>query len=343
VNFSKTFIRFNWITLVFIYLVVVAGSFVRISGAGMGCPDWPKCFGQWVPPTEANQLPSDYREVYLEKRTKKIEKFCRMLESIGLKETSNTILADPTLLQEEPFNATKTWIEYVNRLFGFVAGNLMLLGLFWIVLKYRKERILLLSAVNLILMGIEAWFGSIVVASNLVPWTITVHMLLALIIIALQLYIIHLISPVQKTLIPLNSTMKWLVLLVFAITFYQMFLGTQVREYVDELTKEGFGRADWTDKMGWSFLIHRSFSWLVLILLTYIVWRNEKEYKIWLIRSAYVILSLELIGGVLLAYADMPGLVQTSHLVFAAVLFGILMMLVFRMRPLFGGKIQEES
>lgn len=339
-NYSKAFIRFNWITLVFIYLVVVAGSFVRISGAGMGCPDWPKCFGQWVPPTEAGELPSNYREVYLEKRTKKIKKFCRMLESIGLKKTSKAILSDPTLLKEEPFNAQKTWIEYVNRLFGFVAGNLMLIGLFWIVLKYRKERILLFSAINLILMGIEAWFGSIVVASNLVPWTITVHMLLALVIIAIQIYILHLISPTQNQRIELNGTMKWLIVLILAITFYQMFLGTQVREYIDELTKQGYGRESWTEHLGWTFWIHRSFSWLVLILLTYVAWRNEKEGKLWIIRTSYLILALELIGGVLLAYADMPGLVQTSHLVFAAVLFGILTMLVFRIRPILSTKIQ---
>ena len=331
-QYSKAFVRFNWITLVFIYLIVIAGSFVRISGAGMGCPDWPKCFGQWVPPTEAKELPDDYREKYLEKRTKKIEKFCRFLTSIGLKKTSTAIMEDPTLLKEEPFNARKTWTEYINRLFGFVAGNLMLIGLFWIILKYRKERILLLAAINLILMGIEAWFGSIVVASNLVPWTITVHMLLALVIIALQLYIIHLISPAQNQRIELKKTMKILVFVIFIITFYQMILGTQVREYVDELRKSGFGREDWTDKMGLSFLIHRSFSWLVLILMTYMVWRNEKEHKIRTIRTAYILLALELIGGVLLAYADMPGLVQTSHLVFAAMLFGLLTMLVFRLR-----------
>ena len=99
------------------------------------------------------------------------------------------------LLVEEDFNSRKTWTEYVNRLFGFLAGNAMLLSFIWLILKYRKRKLLLLAGFNLILMGIEAWFGSIVVASNLVPWTITIHMLLALVIIAIQIYFIRLISP----------------------------------------------------------------------------------------------------------------------------------------------------
>jgi cytochrome c oxidase assembly protein subunit 15 len=81
-----------------------------------------------------------------------------------------------------------------------------------------------------------------------------------------------------------------------------------------------------------TFYIHRSFSWLVLVLLTFMVWKNEKSQKHWVIRSAYIILALELLSGVLLAYANMPGLVQTSHLVFATILFGVLTMLVFRLR-----------
>ena len=185
-NYSFKFKIFNWIVLISIYLIVIAGSFVRITGSGMGCPDWPKCFGQWVPPTQKSQLPSDYKNIYISKREKKIKKFCSFLNSIGLKETSQKISQDPTLLIEDDFNGQKTWTEYVNRLIGFLSGNLMIILFIWMFIKYRIKKTLLLQGLNIVLMGIQGWFGSIVVASNLVPWTITVHLFMALLIIGIQ-------------------------------------------------------------------------------------------------------------------------------------------------------------
>jgi cytochrome c oxidase assembly protein subunit 15 len=328
-EFSKRFIRFNWLIIILIYLIVVAGSLVRITGSGMGCPDWPKCFGEWIPPTELSELPADYREAYLLKREKKVEKFCRFLNSVGMKETAERIQSDPTVYVEEAFNVRKTWTEYINRLVGFAAGNAMLIAFVWMLIVYRKRKFVLLMLLNLVLMGIEGWFGSIVVATNLVPWTITVHLFLALVIIGLQLYLLYAMDPSKKEKIALAKPIRWSLLVILAITFYQMFLGTQVREAIDALVKQGFTREQWIDRIGIDFLIHRSFSWLVLILLGWMFWKNEKGIKYAKIRWATGLLALELITGVLLAYADMPGLVQTSHLIFASVLFGLLLFASF--------------
>jgi cytochrome c oxidase assembly protein subunit 15 len=110
-----------------------------------------------------------------------------------------------------------------------------------------------------------------------------------------------------------------------------MFLGTQVREYIDELTKSGYGRESWSNLLGISFFIHRSFSWLVLALLTVLAIYNEKNNKYLTLRWIYGLLAVELISGVLLAHADLPGLARTAHLVLASCLFGILTMVVYRL------------
>lgn len=324
---SSRFLKFQWVVLILIFLVVFAGSFVRMSGSGMGCPDWPKCFGKWVPPTELTELPEDYREAYLLKRQKKVEKFCKFLDKIGLDATAQKILNDPDVYKEEAFNARKTWIEYINRLAGFLAGNAMLLGFGWLLLFYRKRKWLLLTGLNLVLMGIEAWFGSIVVATNLVPWTITIHLFLALVIIGIQLYLLHNMHHKKRSDIPQDKAFQWLSWLILGITFYQMFLGTQVRESIDALVKKGYSRAEWIEQLGLPFFIHRSFSWLVLILLVYLFWQNRQKWHYSRINVAFYLLAAELCTGVALAYADMPGLVQTAHLVFATILLAVLLLM----------------
>jgi cytochrome c oxidase assembly protein subunit 15 len=106
-----------------------------------------------------------------------------------------------------------------------------------------------------------------------------------------------------------------------------MFLGTQVRESIDALVKKGYSRAEWIEQLGLPFFIHRSFSWLVLILLVYLFWQNRQKWHYSRINVAFYLLAAELCTGVALAYADMPGLVQTAHLVFATILLAVLLLM----------------
>ena len=100
---------------------------VRSTGSGMGCPDWPKCFGRWVPPTQASQLPVDYKEIYTAQRVLKNQKLARTLQRLGFAQVAGSIFAHPTQYIETDFNPVKTWIEYLNRLLGALIGVIVVL------------------------------------------------------------------------------------------------------------------------------------------------------------------------------------------------------------------------
>src|SRR5688572_29085087 len=112
-------------TLVAVYLLILVGGIVRSTGSGMGCPDWPKCFGSWVPPKSIGELPENYQEIYSEHRSKKNQRFAQYLRFVGMSETANRLLEDKTILTEAKFNPVKTWIEYFNRIIGVIIGILI--------------------------------------------------------------------------------------------------------------------------------------------------------------------------------------------------------------------------
>ena len=218
-NYSFKFKIFNWIVLISIYLIVIAGSFVRITGSGMGCPDWPKCFGQWVPLLRKANCQVIIK-TFTSQKEKRNQKFV-LFKFYWFKRNITKISHDLLYLSKTILMARKL-TEYVNRLIGFLSGNLMIILFIWMFIKYRIKT-LLLQGLNIVLMGTQGWFGSIVVASNLVPWTITVHLFMALLIIGIQIKIVFLISG-KSLKVEVPRFIKISILLILIITCYQMFL-----------------------------------------------------------------------------------------------------------------------
>ncbi len=286
----------------------------------MGCPDWPKCFGGWAPPTRVEQLPADYKEKFALYRDKKNQKFARFLTSIGMKSTADQLLADPSVLAEQDFNAQKTWTEYINRVAGVIVG-FMFIGLVVLSWGIRKTdpRVFIGAMAALLVVIIQGWFGSIVVSTNLTTWTITVHMLLAFVVVALLVWIIDRTGQPSKTDL---SASKYLLLAGIAAILIQTLLGTQVREVIDTLAIT-MDRKDWIANTGTAFIVHRTFSWVVLIIMV-ILWLKWREMPVEKTLSLvpFLLILCSLLTGAVMAYFAVPAMLQPIHLALAVISFG---------------------
>jgi len=347
----KSYIRYSWFLVGMVFLVILAGGVVRMTQSGMGCPDWPTCFGMWIPPTDASQLPADF-EKYLSKQD-----------------------------IDTSFNVYHTWIEYINRLLGALLGVFIFIYALWTSIKFSSNKsrmktlllsnlglaicliifgtlgssifiqvfgvLFILSAIYslyyalrfsnqrsltvvsillLIAVAIQGWLGKVVVEENLSVVKITIHMIGALVIAALPFINI---SRLNDHKIKVTPMIKHLMTGMVFLVLVQIIFGTQVREEIDVISKSlSYQQRElWIEGLGTIFFIHRSFSWLLLIGvgLVYFKSRSIPEFKgisIMILSTILVIIGL----GITMVYLDMPAISQPLHLLLACVL---LMQLIY--------------
>lgn len=287
-GFQKT----SLITIILTFFLIIVGSFVRVSGAGLGCPDWPRCFGMWIPPTSASDLPAGY--------------------------------------DTAEFNPVHTWSEYVNRLVGVLVGFMITLT-FIRSFFYRKQTpaVFYSSALAFVLVLFQGWLGGQVVQSGLVDWVITTHMVVALLIVNVLMYAFFKAMSGRLNF-KLNDTqtqaLKWVVLPLLGVTLVQIILGAQVREAIEGVSNAypALERAAWINEVGWIDQMHRTASWLVLGFGIWL-WYRARNYgaplqmtRLSLVINALIL--LQIIGGVILVYFGLPPAFMTIHLLAASLL-----------------------
>ncbi|MCK0157788.1 COX15/CtaA family protein [Cellulophaga sp. F20128] len=330
---QKKFIKTAKISLILVYLVIIAGAVVRMTGSGMGCPDWPKCFGQYIPPTAITELQwqpfSGVKkgEIIIVDKTLQVAR--KDFTTTAQFNTANW--ETYTKHNYAHFNPTHTWIEYINRLFGALAGlATFVLAILSIKFWKKNKKVTLLSWAIVFAMGFQGWLGATVVYSLLNPVKITIHMVMALAIVAMLLYLLYSVKEVT-TQLQTDKITKQLLLLALAVTVIQIVLGTQVRQLVDtqvDLVGET-AKNLWLENGSLTFYIHRSFSILVVLLNGSIFYRMlQLKLALSKIKWVLILLALEVISGIEMNYFDFPFGSQTLHLVLASLLFGVQFYLV---------------
>ena len=245
--------------------------------------------------------------------------------------------------------------DSLNRLAGALLG---LVSLTLVVFCFASNRVtnktLYFAIGALISVIFNGWLGSQVVASDLRPLLVSLHMMGAFLV---QMFLIlGFINSRTSNVFPTvsmayNKRANIYIGLCVLCLVLQIGMGIQIRESVDWVLKldELFDRENLIDIVPWIFYVHRSFSWVVLVFavlaLSYIVkskvnpGTNLRDVSTWKFLlsdvkvrwgSFYIILVMAqmLIGGAL-NHLGFPMFVQPLHLVAANLMFGVLCFLFF--------------
>lgn len=327
------FKRMNLLTLVSVFLLILVGSIVRSLGAGMGCPDWPKCFGDYVPPSSEEKLPANYKEIFKNERIEKNARVARLFASMGYSRLSERIMNDPNISIEHDFDITKAWIEYVNRLIGVLIGLFVFINMI-ASFSFRKtdNKIVIAGVLIFLLTGFQGWIGSLVVSSNLLDGFITFHMGLALLILALLIWQWQRSKYVPKAK---HNLLYFLTGILFIIFLPQVILGTDVRAIVDDYLFFNIDRESWYEGLVGVFYIHRSYSWIILlgsIAILYIINRDDVST----LRVPGVLLLVlvitAMLAGIGMVKFEFPFWLQPLHMICATGIFATLFYLLLQFK-----------
>ncbi|MDX1905547.1 MAG: COX15/CtaA family protein [Bacteroidia bacterium] len=290
-----------------VVFLILVGGIVRMTGSGMGCPDWPRCFGQWVPPTDISQLPADYKQQFA--------------------------VAGKEIADFDPF---KTWVEYINRLLGVLIGFFAIGTAVYSLRLWNSMRVVtLMSVAALLLVIVQGGIGAYVVRTDLKTNIVTIHMVMALLIVAvLELARLRTFQAAyQQRGRPdaLTSGLGWLLL---GLILVQIIMGTQVREAVDEIAREmgESRRQEWVSALTGVYHVHKFFYYVIAGVGAYWVYRL-RQWNHWsaIVRQAYAMLAVlgaEVLLGIGMHRLGIPAFMQPLHLLLATLLFVVVLGMV---------------
>jgi cytochrome c oxidase assembly protein subunit 15 len=320
-----------WVTLFLTFDLVMFGGFTRLTDSGLGCPDWPGCYGQ------ANPLQAHV-----------------------------AISAAQTAMPTGPVTASKAWVEMINRYLAMAVGVLIVAQMFIAWRRWRKsvgQASRFSPGIPTALFGLvclQGAFGAWTVTLKLQPIVVTTHLLLGLSLLGVLAWL----AAQQEEPVPLTAdaaALRMPALLALALLVLQIALGGWVSTNYATLACTDFPmcQGQWLPQMdfanaytlwrdlgktgGGDFLpfaaltaihfVHRTFAFVVIACGGWVGYRAlqvDATAKIgrWLLLA----LLLQLLTGVSTIYLKWPLLLAVAHNGGAALLVVLLVMLNYRTR-----------
>ncbi|MDG1854874.1 MAG: COX15/CtaA family protein [Verrucomicrobiales bacterium] len=290
-----------------VFLIFV-GAIVRVTGSGLGCPDWPTCWGELIPPTSLEQVDFDRLD---------IAKFQKRDPEI----TKATLSAE--------FNPVHVWIEFINRLVSLPVGLFTLATFLFSFQFLRKSPSVFVASFSaLVLVLANAVLGAIVVRSGLKPGVITLHMALAMTLLCVLVYAVYRGGD-RRPQVNLNGTASVRILLVvlFFACIGEGVMGSQVRELTDELALKfkDVPRNVWHETLEQKpiYLIHRSFSWVIFVLGAMTFFKTRKatgDLAQFCLKTVCGIILAQMVLGILMSHVSVHPVVQVLHIGLSSIL-----------------------
>ncbi len=191
------FQKLNWVLVFMTFDLIVFGAFTRLTDSGLGCPDWPGCYGASNP-----------------------------FHALG--EIAQAEAAMPS----GPVTVIKAWIEMIHRYLAMTVGALILVqvGVSFSKLKSLGKSPLLYSLGLLLLVCIQGAFGAWTVTLKLQPIIVTMHLMLALLLLAcLTIYAQQSWEQSSSVhILRIRPLPAQLLLIAFIVLSIQIFLGAWV-------------------------------------------------------------------------------------------------------------------
>ena len=310
--------------LVSVLLLMFVGAIVRVTGSGMGCPDWPTCWGCLIPPTKVEDVNFDKLPV---------ERFQKRAEREG---------RDPaTITREElrtEFNPRHVWTEFINRLCSLPVGIFSLatfIAAFW--QRPQRPLVFWIAFASLLLVLVNAWMGARVVYSGLKPGVLTTHLALAMMLLGALSYCAwrgtdH---PWRASISPAAAKRLRVAISVLLVAIVaEGIMGSQIRELTDEMAKSHLlaPRSEWIGELEhrWIYLIHRSFSWAVLAASVWAFWIAKRHGSPGRVGTVVLgIVLAQMVLGVVMSQIHLYAWVQVLHVGLAAVLLAFTWLWLF--------------